>query len=57
MQKNIVDFEHPTPRGILHPNIQLGVQKIMLCVFAFAFREVLEKVGHGVVGYYIAGGT
>ena len=57
MQKNIVDFEHPTPRGILHPNIQLGVQKIMLWVFAFAFMEVLEKVGHGVVGFYIAGGT
>ncbi len=57
MQKNIVDFEHSTPRGILHPNIQLGVQKIMLWVFAFAFREVLEEVGHGVVSYYIAGGT
>ena len=57
MQKNIVDFEHPTPRGILHPNIQLGVQKIMLWFFAIAFMEVLEEVGHGVVGYYIAGGT
>jgi len=28
--EKIMDFEHPIPRGILHPNIQLGVQKTML---------------------------
>ncbi len=66
---NFSNFAHPTPWGNrftaqerrkllnLAPQNTTWGAKTMLCVFAFAFMEVLEKVGHGVVGYYIAGGT